>query len=172
MKRAGIRGRTVLIIVAVFILMIVLYLALTVIFKEKPPAVDFTGVSASSSHVTLADNYGKSGTLLVFYDTETEKAVETMKLIQKHAPDYPTVDILSVSVDQGTLEERVAKAKKAGITLDDHSLFDVDGEIAKLYGVTTQLPCLYFIDKDGIVQDAYPVNITESTLESELENIA
>ncbi len=171
MKRAGIRPRTVFILIGVFVLIFVIYLVLSVLFKEKSAAYDFTGVAADGSHVTLSDNYTKRGTALVFYDTETPRAVETVQQLEKAAKKFPTVDLITVSIDAGTLKERIAKSEKAGLTALPHSLYDVDGELAKLYNISAT-PCIYFIDKDGIVQDGYIGIISEDSLQSELEGIA
>jgi len=171
MKRAGIRARTVLIIIGIFILMFTLYLVFSVIFKEKKPAYDFTGVAADGTHVTLSDNYTKCGSIVMFYDTETPLAVETVKQLEKAAKKHPTVDVITISVDSGTLEEQIAKSKEAGLTLFEHSLYDVDGKLAELYNISAT-PCIYFIDKDGIVQDGYLGTISDESLQSEIEDIA
>lgn len=171
MKRAGIRARTVFILIGIFVLIFVLYLVLSVLLKEKAPAYDFTGVAADGSHVTLSDNYEKCGSLILFYDTETPRAVDTYLQVAKAAKKFPTVDIITVSVDAGTLEERIAKSTEAKLTPFDHSLYDVDGKLAELYNISAT-PCLYFIDKDGIVQDAYLGIISEDSLQSELKAIA
>ncbi len=172
MKRAGIRGRTVLILAGVFLLVFIIYLLLSLFVKEKKTAFSFTGVAADGSHVTLSENFGERGTALIFYNTELPVAIETVRLFEKYASDYPTVDIMPISLDEGTLEERIEKSKKAGLTLFEHTLFDVDGDLAALYNVTTQIPCIYFIDKDGIVQDTYPVHLSERSLQKELNSIA
>ncbi|MBQ7090944.1 MAG: TlpA family protein disulfide reductase [Clostridia bacterium] len=171
MKRAGIRPRTILILIGIFILIFAIYLVLSILLKEKAPAYDFTGTAADGSHITLSDNYTKCGTAVLFYDTATPRAVDTVKQLEKAAKKFKTVDFITVSVDEGTLEEQVAKSKEAGLTPFDHSLYDMDGKLAKLYNISAT-PCLYFIDKDGIVQDAYLGIISDDSLQSELENIA
>ncbi|MBR6793033.1 MAG: TlpA family protein disulfide reductase, partial [Clostridia bacterium] len=118
---------------------------------------------------SLSDNLGKTGTVLVFFDCETPKAIEVMQLISQVAPNY-NVDVMAVSKGTGTVEEQLNRIKENKITVFPHTLFDTDGEISKAYNITNT-PVTYFIDKEGRITDAYIASISEKSLKKELDAI-
>lgn len=165
-------GRTALIVLCVAVIFLMSYLIISsIINKEQHQyAPDITGVTADGKTLySLSDNLGKKGTVLVFFDCETPKAIEVMQLISQVAPNYD-VDVMAISKGDGTIEEQLNKIKENNITVFSHTLFDTDGEMAKAYNVTNT-PITYFIDKEGRITDAYIASISEKSLKKELDAI-
>lgn len=163
--------RTGLIVLAVVLVFIISFFIISSLTKEPAYAPDLTGVTADGKSLySLSENLGKTGTLLIFFDHDTEKAVTAMQLISQVAPDYD-VDVVAIATGKGTIEEQTAILREKNITLFPHTLFDLKGEMAKAYNVG-ETPILYFIDKNGMITDAYIANITEKSLRKELRAIA
>ena len=172
MKKSMKYGRTALIVIAVALIFLISYLIIASAWKknEHRYAPDITGVMADGKSLySLSENLGKTGTLLVFFDHDTEKAVEVMQLISTVAPDYD-VDVIVIATGKGTVEEQLKILKEKEITAFPHTLFDLDGEMAKAYNVT-ETPITYFIDKTGRIADAYIASISEKSLRKELAAI-
>lgn len=173
MKKTLKYGRTALIVVGVALVFLLSYLILSTVIKRSEPAYapDITGVAADGKTLfSLSENLGKTGTLLIFFDQTTDKAISAMQLISKVAPDYE-VDVVAVSTEKGTIEDQLVALKEQNVTVFPHTLFDLKGEMAKVYNITAT-PILYFIDKNGEITHAYIANITEKTLRKELSAIA
>ncbi len=167
-------GRSALIVGAVAMVFLAAYLIISALWipKDPKPAPDLTGVTADGKTLySLSDNRGKSGTVLLFFDTETPKALELMQQLSAAVPKYETVDVVAVSVGKGSIEEQLSALKEQEITLFPHILFDTDGEMAKTYNIGNT-PITYFIDKNGLIQDAYVASISEKSLEKALKSIA
>ena len=163
--------RTGLIVMAVILVFILSFFIISSLTKEPAYAPDITGVTADGKSLySLSENLGKNGTLLVFFDHDTDKAVTAMQLISQVAPEYD-VDVMAVATGKGTVEEQIAILREKEITVFPHTLFDLKGEMAKTYNIG-ETPILYFIDKNGMITDAYIANITEKSLRKELKGIA
>lgn len=165
--------RPALITAAVAVLFVSVYLILSAALKEPQPqpAMDITGPTQDGTLFSLLDNKGERGTLLIFFNHDTGKAINAMVQISEIAPEYKTVDIVAVATGKGTIEEQIAIMKENGITVFPHTLFDINGEMAKTYNVTGT-PVLYFIDKNGMVTDDYLAVISDKSLRKELAAIA
>ena len=171
MKKIWKYGRTTLVVLGVLLVFAISYLIVSSILNknENRYAPDICGVTADKKSYSLSDNLNKTGTLLIFFDCDTPKAVELMQSISKLAPSY-NVDVMAVSTGEGTIEEQIALMKEKEITVFPHTLFDVDGEMAKTYNIK-ETPITYFIDKTGRICDAYVASISEKSLKKELAGI-
>ena len=81
------------------------------------------------------------------------------------------VPTVAVCVSELSIEESQARIKELKLPAPDVLLFDVDGKMAKAYNVDPA-PCSYFIDKKGMLRDAYPGPISAGSAEKELREIA
>jgi len=165
-------ARPVLVVLAVTIVFLLSYLIISSIFKSKEPkfAHDITGVETDGRTLySLSDGYGKAGTVLVFFDIDTGKAVELLQQLTKAAPES-TVNVVAVATSQKSIEEQKQLLADAQIVLP-HILFDLDGEMAKTYNVHGT-PVTYFIDKNGVIHDAYIASISAESLRKSIEKIA
>ncbi len=172
MKNIAKYGRTALIVLAVALIFLLSYLVISSVWKkqEHQYAPDITGVMADGKSLySLSENLEKTGTLLIFFDLDTDKAVEVLQLISSVAPEY-NIDVIAVSTGKGTIEEQTALLNEKGITVFPHTLFDPKGEMAKIYNITGT-PVTYFIDKTGRITDAYIASISEKSLRKELAAI-
>lgn len=172
MKNLPKYGRTAIVAAGVAIVFIVVYFIVSAIWKPKEPqyAPDITGVTADGQSLySLADNFGKTGTVLVFFNHDTGKAIELMQQLTAAAPNY-AVDVVAVATGKGSIEEQKAIMQQNNITIFPHTLFDLDGEMAKTYNVNGT-PVTYFIDKNGIVVDAFIASISEKSLNKALASI-
>lgn len=161
-------GRRALVIGGVVLLCLIAWLIASLLIGKGPqPALDIIGPDAKGELHALSDNFGKQGTVLLFFDTKTEKATELLEQMVALEGNYD-VDVMAVAVN-GDYEEQKAALKKMGIELP-HLLFDVEGKMAKTYNVTTT-PVTYFIDKNGLVQDAFLSSITDKTLKKSFASI-
>ncbi len=165
-------ARRVLVVLGVAVLCLISWLIADLIIGDEPQkAIDITGVCADEKTLySLSDNYGQKGTVLVFFDLDTGKAVELMERLRDIAPDYPNVDVIAVSTTKGTIAEQKKRLAERNIDFP-HILFDIDGEIAKTYQISGT-PITYFIDKNGYVQDAYVSVISAKSLKKELSALS
>lgn len=174
MKKKTFSGRTgCLIIALVMLLLIICVFVLPLVFRDKKsqPAIDITGVTADGqTQFTLSENEGKIGTVLIFFNHNTGKAIETMQMLSELAPNY-NVDVVAVATGSGTIEEQLAIMKEHEITVFPHTLFDLEGKMAKAYNVKGT-PVTYFIDKNGLVVDAFISTISEKSMKKNLSAIA
>lgn len=164
-------GHPVLVIIGVALIFLITFMAVTLLWggTKEQPAYDVTGVlSDGKTLYSLSDNYGKTGSVLLFYDMEDATSAELMETFAAIAPEYKA-DILAVSISQKPMEEQLQMLKEAGITFP-HLLFDPEGTIAETYNVHVP-PTTYFIDKNGLVQDVYPGPISEKSIRKELKAI-
>jgi peroxiredoxin len=167
-------GKTALIVAAVAVVFLAAYFVISALWqpKEPQPAPDVTGVTADGSSLySLSENKGKSGTVLIFFNLNTGNAVETMEQLSRLSAEFPTVDVMAVSTGEGAIPEQLSAMKEHGITAFPHTLFDVDGEMAKTYNVHGT-PVTYFIDKNGLVQDCFISVISEKSMRKALALIA
>ena len=87
-----------------------IYMTVSFFWKGKEPqyAPDITGVTADGSSLySLSDNRGKTGTVLIFFNHNTGKAVELMQQLSAVAPEYDA-DVMAVATGEGTVEEQLA----------------------------------------------------------------
>lgn len=167
-------GRTALITAAVAVVFILAYLIISAIWSPREPqyAPDITGVTADGKSLySLSENRGKKGTVLLFFDHDTPKAMEVLSQIAAAAPDYETVDVIAVATGEGTIPQQLTILKEQEIPDLPHLLFDLDGEMAKTYNIGNT-PITYFIDKNGLIVDAYVASISEKSLQKALKAIA
>ncbi len=167
-------ARTAIIVAAVAVIFLVSYFVISALWKEEEPpcAPDITGVTANGKTLySLSDNYGANGkgTVLVFFNHDTGKAIELMQQLSDIAPQYD-VDVIAVATGKGSIKEQIAIMEKNHITLFPHTLFDLDGAIAEIYNVKGT-PITYFIDKNGLIQEAFVASISEKSLHKWLKEI-
>lgn len=173
MSRLPKYARTLIVVAAVAVVFLVSYFIISAVWKEEEPqyAPDITGVTADGETLySLSDNLGKSGTVLIFFNHDTGKALEMMQQLSTLAPDY-TVDVIAVATGEGTIAEQVAIMEENNITIFPHTLFDLNGEMAAAYNINAT-PITYFIDKNGQIIDAYVATISEGSMRKSMEAIA
>lgn len=173
MSRLPKYARTLIIVAAVAIVFLISYFVISALWKEEEPqyAPDITGVTADGETLySLSDNLGKSGTVLIFFNHDTGKAIELMQQLSTLAPEY-AVDVIAVATGEGTIAEQVAIMEENGITVFPHTLFDLKGEMAATYNINAT-PITYFIDKNGQIIDAYVASISEKSMRKNMEAIA
>lgn len=173
MNRIPKAARPILVIAGVAIVFLISYFIISAVWKEDEPqyAYDITGVTADGETLySLSDNYGSTGTVLIFFNHDTGKAIELMQQLSAAAPDYH-VDVIAVATGEGTIEEQKAIMEENGITVFPHTLFDLDGEMAKTYNIHGT-PITYFIDKNGLITEAFVASISEKSLHKCLAAIA
>ena len=136
--------------------------------KEPEPAPDITGVSYDEATLySLSENFGATGTVLIFFDPYEE---ETMSLLEELiAAGGGRADIFAVSVSKEPIHAQ--KERLETLAEGCRILFDTDGEMAITYGISG-VPVTYFIDKNGMIQDAFLRGISAKTLESSFASIA
>lgn len=161
-------SRRVLIIGGVALLFLIAYLvAGLLIGKEPQPALDITGPDEKGTLHSLSDHFGKHPTVLLFFDTKTDKATELLEQVAALEKDYDA-KVMAVAVN-GDYEEQKSALEKMGAR-PSLLLFDVEGEMAKTYNVSTT-PVTYFIDKSGMVQNVFLSSITDKTLKKTLASL-
>lgn len=168
MSRFSKVARPGLVIAAVAFIFIITFAVVSLLWRDSKPrqAFDVTGVlSDGHSLYSLSDNYGKTGSVLLFFDIEDVTAAALMEEVAAIAPEY-TADILAVSISRQPIDEQVQMLTEQGIAFP-HILFDPDGEAAETYNVRVA-PVTYFIDKNGLVQQAFVGPISEKSLRKAL----
>lgn len=162
--------RPFIVILAVALIFFLSFFVLSLFINEDKapqPAPDVVGPKADGSIYSLSDNFGKQGVALIFFELEHRHSVEAMQHLIPKAKEQK-VEVVAVCVSQLPIEQSLAKMKELEIPQGTHTLFDLEGEMAKAYALTTA-PCTYFIDKNGMIRDAYPGPISESSAEKELK---
>lgn len=164
-------ARPFIVILAVVLIFLLTYWILDGIVQHKDPqpALDITGVEYDETSLfSLSDNYGKTGTALLFFDPAVSESTDLLgKVLEANGE---RVDVLAVSVSGEPMAAQ--KQPISELSLDSaHILFDVEGTMAKTYNITTT-PITYFIDKNGLVQDAFLGKISADSLEKAIQEIA
>lgn len=164
--------RPFLVILAVALVFFLTFYILTFFMKDKEPAPapDLIGPQADGTLYSLSENFGKQGVALIFFELEHRHSQEAMENIIPKAKELK-VPVVAVCVSELSIEESQARMKELKLPAPDILLFDVDGKMAKTYNVNPA-PCSYFIDKNGMLLDAYPGPISASSAEKELKGIA
>ncbi len=164
--------RPFLVVLAVALVFILTFYILTLFIhdKEPAPAPDLVGAQADGSVYSLSENFGKQGVALIFFELEHRHSQEAMENIVPKAKELgvPTV---AVCVSELSIEESQARIQELKLPAPDVLLFDVEGTLAETYHVDPA-PCSYFIDKNGMLRDAYPGPISAASAEKELKEIA
>lgn len=164
--------RPFLVVLAVALIFILTFYILTLFIhdKEPAPAPDLVGAQADGSVYSLSENFGKQGVALIFFELEHRHSQEAMENIVPKAKELgvPTV---AVCVSELSIEESQARIQELKLPAPDVLLFDVEGTLAETYHVDPA-PCSYFIDKNGMLRDAYPGPISAASAEKELKEIA
>lgn len=136
--------------------------------KEPQPAPEITGVAYDETSLySLSDHRGQKGTILTFFDPAQEDTVTLLETLI--AANRGRVEILAVSVSALPIAEQ--KAFLSSVESGCRILFDVDGKMAETYGISG-VPVTYFIDKNGLIQDAFLRGISAKTLEETIAAIA
>lgn len=123
------------------------------------PAPDFKGASPFGKPVSLSAFRGKVPTVLTFWSIYCTTCVEEMaglqRLYEKYGPGGVAVVAVNEDADVG-VERVIAFLDRSAATADGKFtydiLFDGKGDVLRSYGVS-RLPTLFFIDRDGTVQD-------------------
>lgn len=164
--------RPFLIVLSVALVFCLTFYILTFFIKDKEPAPapDIIGAQADGSLYSLSENFGKQGVALIFFESEHRHSQEAMENIIPKAKELG-VRTVAVFVSELSIEDAQAKIKEMNLPTPDVLLFDVDSKMAQTYHVDPA-PCSYFIDKNGMLRDAYPGPISAKSAESELKEIA
>ncbi len=172
MKTFWSAARTTIVILVVALIFFLSYFIISSFLKDHSPqqAYDITGVADDGTTlISLSDYFGTKGTVLVFFDIDTGKAIDLLQQLSSLAPDYP-VTIFAVATSRKPIEEQKNLLKEDGITLPVLA-FDVQGEMAETYNVHGT-PVTYFIDKNGAVQEAYIASVSTKSLIKSMKKIA
>ncbi len=165
--------RPFLVVLAVATVFLITFFVLTLITskdKDPHPAPDITGVTADGKSLySLSEGQGKPRAL-IFFDLETRHSQELMQLLIP-AAEEKGVEVVAVCIDAEDVAKGLARMKELEMPSAPHTLFDLDGEMAKTYNVTAG-PVTYFIDKKGMIRSAYLAAISEKSLDKALSAIA
>ncbi len=162
------RIRNFLVAAGVFVLVIVIYLTLSVVTKKPQKAYDFSAGTQHGQVVSLSDNYGKRGSVVIFIDPEIEGATKLLSQIIKLHGD---ADIIALSVSELPENEQKEKLKAASADiLELEKLCFESSEAIEKYNIGAT-PVTYFIDKDGYVVDVFVGAIRDSSIEKCIEKI-
>ena len=159
------RIRNFLVAAGVFVLVIVIYLTLSVVTKKPQKAYDFSAGTQHGQVVSLSDNYGKRGSVVIFIDPEIEGATKLLSQIIKLHGDAD----MSVSELPENEQKEKLKAASADILELEKLCFESSEAIEK-YNIGAT-PVTYFIDKDGYVVDVFVGAIRDSSIEKCIEKI-
>lgn len=164
--------RTFLVVLVVALIFYLTFFILTLFIKdqEPAPAPDIIGAQADGTLYSLSENFGKQGVALIFFELEHRHSQDAMGNIIPKAKELG-VPVVAVCVSDLSVEQSQARMKELELPTPDILLFDIDGAMAKTYNVDPP-PCSYFIDKNGMLCDAYPGPISEKSAEKELKEIA
>lgn len=164
-------SRPFLLSIGVALLFFVVFFIITTVTKEKEPqpAPDITGVAYDETTLfSLSENFGLQGTALVFVDPMIEE--DLLHVTSLMTANDGRSDVVAVSVSDHPFN--VQKAEIEEMSLDEvRFVFDADGEMAKTYGISGT-PVTYFIDKNGMIQDAHLGGISANTLNKAFNKIA
>ena len=164
--------RTFLVVLVVALIFYLTFFVLTLFIKDKEPAPapDIVGVQADGTLYSLSENFGKQGVALIFFELEHRHSQDAMGNIIPKAKELG-VPVVAVCVSDLSIEQSQARMKELELPDPDVLLFDLEGTMAETYHVDPP-PCSYFIDKNGMLRDAYPGPISEKSAEKELKEIA
>ena len=144
---------------AVFVLVIAVYLTLTVVTKKPQKAYDFSAGTQNGEVISLSESYRKHGTVLIFIDPEVEGSTELLSRIIEKKED---ADIIALSVS--ALSEQEQKEMLSDDILALPKLCFESSEATEKYNISAA-PVTYFIDTDGYVQEVYIGAMKDSSIE-------
>lgn len=161
------RVRNFAVIILVFLLVIAVYLTLTVVTKKPQQAYDFSAGTQYGKIISLSDNYGKRGTVVIFIEPEIEGATELLSRIIERKGD---ADIIALSISRlSEQEQREKLAGKEDILSLEKLCFESSDAVEK-YNISAS-PITYFVDKDGYVKEVYVGAMKDSSIERCIELI-
>lgn len=134
------------------------------------PAPNFTldALSQHSVSISLANFKGKPVVLNVWNST-CGPCVNEAPLLQSQWQRTQSQGVVFIGIDfQDTKSDGLSFLKKYGVTYPN--VLDVSGSTAISYGVTGT-PETIFIDRQGVVVSRVPYELTEQTLQSNLQLI-
>ena len=163
--------RPFLVVLSVALIFFLTFYILTLFIhdKEPVPAPDIVGTRADGTLYSLSENFGKQGVALIFFELDHRHSQEAMENIIPKAKELG-IPVVAVCVSELSIEESQARIKELKLPAPDVLLFDIDGAMAKTYNVNPA-PCSYFIDKNGMLLDAYPGPISAKSAEKELKEL-
>lgn len=158
-------------LVVALVLVLTFYILTLFIGKRDPrPAIELTGKDVEGSTIFLSDCRGRSGVALVYFELEHRHSQEVVQRIIPKAKELG-VEVIAVCQTDLSAKECLARMKELKMPTPEHLLLDPKGELSAVYNVSTA-PCTYFIDKNGMILDAYLGTISEPSAEKELKAIA
>lgn len=164
--------RPFLVVLAVALVFFLTFYILTFFIRDKEPAPapDLVGPQPDGTLYSLSENLGKQGVALIFFELEHRHSQDAMENIVPKAKELG-ISTVAVCVSALSIEESQARIAELKLPAPDVLLFDVDGALSETYNVDPA-PCSYFIDKNGMIRDAYPGPISAASAEKELKEIA
>ena len=160
------RFRSIAVAVGVLALVAVIFLLLTLTHKEPQHALDFTVGARSGQVLRLSDNFGKRGTVVMFIDPELEGSND---LLERVAAKKGDCALLALSVSVLPESEQLSLLPESVRELDG-ICFECSDAVEK-YNVS-HAPITYFIDKDGLVREAYVGAMRDKSIEKCIKMIA
>lgn len=155
-------------IVLLFVLCFYLVDALTR-NKEPQPAPDFMALCYDESSLfSLSENFGQTGSAVVFFDPADEKSALHLAAVMVANGDR--ADVIGVSVSKEPFTAQKEQIEKYDLS-SARILFDHEEKVAETYGISG-VPVTYFIDKDGRIREAHLGGISAKTLEKCFQKIA
>lgn len=97
------RIRNFLVAAGVFVLVIVIYLTMSVVMKKPQKAYDFSAGTQHGQVISLSDNYGRCGSVVIFIDPEVEGATNLLSRIIERGGQ---ADIIALSVSELSEQEQ------------------------------------------------------------------
>jgi len=159
------RVRNFLICIGVALVCVCAYLLVSVLTKSPEPALDFSAATASGEVISLSDNFQKRATVLIFIDPEVEGSLLVLDKVIQNAG---AAEVLAISVSSLPVDEQKKLLNEKALALD--KLCFEGSEAIETYNIGNA-PITYFIDIDGLVQNAFVGNIKEETIVKYIEKI-
>ena len=151
---------------AVIIVFIAAYLIIKPLVTKDRQAIDFSGATIDGKVISLSDNYGKTGTVLCFFDPQTTESIELVEQLVDTANGR--ADIMPVCTTE--LDQQKALELMSDKIKDIEHLIIDGGEAIEKYRISSP-PITYFIDKDGLVTATYVYKISDKSLNKELDKL-
>ena len=151
----------------VALVFIAAYFIIKPFIEEDKEAIDFSGGTASGEVLSLSDNFGKTGTVLCFFDPQAEQSLQLVEQLVDTVNGR--ADIIAVAVTDLEAQDALALMSDKIKTIE-HLI--VDGtEAVEKYRISSP-PITYFIDRDGLVISTYLYKISDKSLNKELDKLA
>lgn len=140
-------------------LVAVIYFSLTLMHREPEHAFDFAVGAHNGQVVRLSDSFGKRGTVVMFIDPEIEGSND---LLERIAAKKGGCALLALSISALPEDEQLSLLPESVRELDG-LCFECSDAVEK-YNVS-HAPITYFIDKDGLVREAYVGAMRDKSIE-------